>query len=119
MGSSVGGDIVIQSRVGKRKYEEEDDFYMLVLIVFMVDDEVIVCLGDYVLQFRIVNWWDEFCVLDDNDFGKWVLNFRVLQLIFEYICLLVKFDLELVILINFMSIEGRFIFVQKQVVIVL
>lgn len=118
-GSSVGGDTATQSRVGKRKHEEEDDSYMPALIASMADDEAIARLGDYVLQSRTANWWDEFCASDDNDPGKWVSNFRVSQSTFEYICSLVKPDLESATPTNFMSIEGRFIPVQKQVAIAL
>lgn len=112
---SVGGDGAPQTRVSKRKYEEDDDSYVPALIASMADDEAIARLEDYISETKTTTWWDEFQASDDPDPERWVSNFRVSQSTFDYICSLVKPDLESATPANFMSIEGRFIPVEKQV----
>lgn len=111
-GSGDGGAVVPR----KRKYEEnDDDSYMPALIASMADDEAIARLGEYISQSRATTWWDEFRTSSDPDEERWVTNFRVSKSTFDYICSLVKPDLESATPANFMSIEGRFIPVEKQV----
>lgn len=119
LAGTSAADTAVQNRLGKRKYEEDDDSYMPAVISAMADDEAIARLGDYLSQPRSPNWWDEFWASDDHQPERWVSNFRVSRSTFMYICSLVKPDLESATPVNFMSIEGRFIPLEKQVAIAL
>lgn len=109
---SIGGD---SSASRKRKHEEDDDSYMPALIASMADDEAIARLGEYISHTRANTWWEEFRASDDPNPERWITNFRVSKSTFDYICNLVKPDLESATPANFMNIEGRFISVEKQV----
>lgn len=113
---SIGGD---SSASRKRKHEEDDDSYMPALIASMADDEAIARLGEYISHTRVNTWWEEFRSSDDPNPERWIANFRVSKSTFDYICNLVKPDLESATPANFMNIEGRFISVEKQVAIAL
>lgn len=119
LASNPAADTSVHSRVGKRKYEEEDDSYMPAVISAMADDEAVARLGDWMSQSKSSSWWDEFISSDDPDPQRWITNFRVSKLTFDYICSVVKPDLESATPVNFMRIEGRFIPVEKQVAIAL
>lgn len=119
LAGTSAADTAVQNRLGKRKYEEDDDSYMPAVISAMADDEAIARLGDHLSQPRSPNWWDEFWASDDHQPERWVSNFRVSRSTFMYICSLVKPDLESATPVNFMSIEGRFIPLEKQVAIAL
>lgn len=99
---SIGGD---SSASRKRKHEEDDDSYMPALIASMADDEAIARLGEYISHTRVNTWWEEFRASDDPNPERWITNFRVSKSTFDYICNLVKPDLESATPANFMNIE--------------
>ena len=119
LASTSAADTAVHNRLGKRKCEEDDDSYMPAVISAMADDEAIARLGDYLCQPRSPNWWDEFWASHDHQPERWVTNFRVSQATFIYICSLLKPNLESATPVNFMSNEGRFIPLEKDVAIAL